>query len=137
MEATGRLSMEQVSGGRFTAVDATIPTHNLQLLHTVDEILFENLDVASSALSCLLLNMAGDAAVQEELRTEIGRFTPSLEAYLARSDTFLEHCCAESRRLCPAICEPQRRSQPPQRNVSRDPLTRHRFRVHLLRALAP
>ncbi|OAA59250.1 Cytochrome P450 [Akanthomyces lecanii RCEF 1005] len=80
-----------------------------QLLHTVDEILFENLDVAASALSCLLLNMACDVASQEDVRREarlaVGmlKADATVEAYLDRSDTYLEQCCAESRRLCPSI----------------------------------
>ncbi|KAH8697071.1 cytochrome P450 CYP5293A2 [Talaromyces proteolyticus] len=78
-----------------------------QFLHTIDEILFENLDVASSALSYLLLNVASDATAQDDLRREmqhVREHDTAEDAYLARSDTFLEHCCAESRRLCPPIC---------------------------------
>ncbi|KAJ3494435.1 hypothetical protein NLG97_g4080 [Lecanicillium saksenae] len=76
-----------------------------QLLHTVDEILFENLDVASSALSYLLMNMACDVAIQQEVRLEAEQLNDVVDAdsYLRRSDTFLELCCAESRRLCPSV----------------------------------
>ena len=94
----------------------------LQVLHTIDKILFENLDVASSALSYLLLNVAGAPTVQEDLRREgkeaisssarlvdgkgeQGWGPKGVDAYLGRSDTYLEQCCIESRRLCPAICE--------------------------------
>ncbi|OAA34440.1 Cytochrome P450 family protein [Beauveria brongniartii RCEF 3172] len=85
-----------------------------QFLHTIDEILFENIDVASAALTHLLVNVGSDAAVQDEVHLEASRYLEnseeeSFQTYLGRSDTYLELCCAESRRLCPvlwyAFCE--------------------------------
>ena len=80
-------------------------------MQTIDEILFENIDVAASMLSYLLINVGGDVAIQEELRREARQYTENsksdsdFEAYLARSNTFLDFCCTESRRLCSLLCE--------------------------------
>ncbi|PQK17913.1 hypothetical protein BB8028_0009g01120 [Beauveria bassiana] len=77
-----------------------------QFLHTVDEILLDNLEVSAAALSYLLINVAGDVQLQQKLRDEARRHLQSgkeqgFEQYLGRSNTLLEFCCAESRRLCP------------------------------------
>ncbi|KAM3427411.1 hypothetical protein NHJ13734_008994 [Beauveria thailandica] len=77
-----------------------------QFLHTIDEILLDNLEVSAAALSYLLINVAGDVQLQQKLRDEARPHLQSakeqgFEQYLGRSNTLLEFCCAESRRLCP------------------------------------
>ncbi|KAM3428582.1 hypothetical protein MY4824_008730 [Beauveria thailandica] len=77
-----------------------------KFLHTIDEILLDNLEVSAAALSYLLINVAGDVQLQQKLRDEARPHLQSakeqdFEQYLGRSNTLLEFCCAESRRLCP------------------------------------
>jgi cytochrome P450 monooxygenase len=81
-----------------------------EFLQTVDEILFANLDVTSSILAFLLINLASNHTAQEELRGEILSYLPhglddspeKFEAYVQKTDTLLEYTCMESIRLCPA-----------------------------------
>ncbi|GME64802.1 cytochrome P450 CYP5293A1 [Neofusicoccum parvum] len=71
-------------------------------LHTIDEILFANIDVTSSVLAFLLINLARNVAAQTDLRAEILEHTADSEAYIQKTDTLLEYTCMESIRLCPA-----------------------------------
>ncbi|KAF7562114.1 hypothetical protein G7046_g2023 [Stylonectria norvegica] len=79
-----------------------------EFLQTVDEILFANLDVMSSIIAFLLINLSMKKEAQDELRQEIldqRSSDPegvSLQAYAQRTDTLLEYTCMESIRLCPA-----------------------------------
>ncbi|ORX94548.1 cytochrome P450 [Clohesyomyces aquaticus] len=73
-----------------------------EFLHTIDEILFANIDVTSSVLAFLLINLARNSRAQTELRQEIGRHGSDPEAYVEKTDTLLEYACMESIRLCPA-----------------------------------
>ncbi|MCJ1381495.1 hypothetical protein MMC17_004606 [Xylographa soralifera] len=75
-----------------------------EFFQTIDEILFTNVDVTSTVLAFLLINLAATAPIQDQLRTEIQswRSSESFEGYLAKSGTLLEHTCIESTRLCPA-----------------------------------
>ena len=77
----------------------------LKFLHTIDEILFANIDVTSSVLAFLLVNLARNTAAQTRLRAEILANATSPEAYVQKTDTLLEHTCMESIRLCPAACK--------------------------------
>jgi hypothetical protein len=81
-------------------------------LQTIDEILFENIDVGASGLSFLLLNMASSREAQHDLRSEAMATSNAngpvvlgtdASAYVAKGNTFLDLCCRESRRLCPAL----------------------------------
>lgn len=78
----------------------------LQFLHTIDEILFANIDVTSSVLAFLLINLARNDTAQTALRAEILQHTGDFEAYLRKADSKLEYTCMESIRLCPAACKP-------------------------------
>ncbi|KJZ74417.1 hypothetical protein HIM_06227 [Hirsutella minnesotensis 3608] len=79
-----------------------------QFLHTIDEILFENLDVASAAGSFLLPNRAADATTQDRLRQETAQLVSAgdkqLRAVPRQPNTYLSHYCVESRRLYPNVC---------------------------------
>lgn len=80
-------------------------TNGTQFLHTIDEILFANIDVTSSVLAFLLVNLARNSSAQRHLRAEILANATSPEAYVQKTDTLLEHTCMESIRLCPAACK--------------------------------
>ncbi|KAK0618757.1 Cytochrome P450 monooxygenase lepD [Lasiodiplodia hormozganensis] len=73
-----------------------------QFLHTIDEILFANIDVTSSVLAFLLINLARNCAAQTQLRAEILANAADPDAYVQKTDTLLERTCMESIRLCPA-----------------------------------
>ncbi|KAF2462609.1 cytochrome P450 [Lindgomyces ingoldianus] len=73
-----------------------------EFLHTIDEILFANIDVTSSVLAFLLINLARNVPAQTDLRAEVLGHTADPEAYLQKTDTLLEFACMESIRLCPA-----------------------------------
>lgn len=81
-------------------------------LQTIDEILFENIDVGAAALSSLLLNMASNREAQEQLRSEakimshadeLASYGSDAFSYVTKTNTFLDICCRESRRLWPAL----------------------------------
>ena len=81
-----------------------------EFLQTVDEILFANLDVTSSILAFLLINLAAQEEAQEDLRQEIMSQIQiadevggePLSTYTQKNTTMLEYTCMESIRLCPA-----------------------------------
>lgn len=79
-----------------------------QLLHTLDELLFVNLDVTVGAISWNLIFLAAHADVYDRLRNEIAakrqasEKNPSVfDAYLMSSQSFLSACISESARLRP------------------------------------
>jgi len=80
----------------------------LDFLHTIDEILFTNVDVTSAVLAFLLLNLAANQDCQDDVRAEMAEKLgpePSpgqIDDYLNESSTLLEYTCLESTRLCPA-----------------------------------
>ena len=80
-------------------------TEIVKFLHTIDEILFANIDVTSSVLAFLLINLARNTSAQRDLRAEILANATNSEAYVQKTDTLLEHTCMESIRLCPAACK--------------------------------
>ncbi|CZT23686.1 related to trichodiene oxygenase cytochrome P450 [Ramularia collo-cygni] len=77
----------------------------VQLLQTLDESLFANLDVTTGAISWNFIYLASSLQDQtrltEEVRREAGADETSWNAYIARSDTFLAACISESSRLRP------------------------------------
>ncbi|KAF2680077.1 cytochrome P450 CYP5293A1 [Lentithecium fluviatile CBS 122367] len=83
-----------------SVLDGTIKERDF--LHTIDEILFANIDVTSSVLAFLLINLARNVPAQADLRAEIFDHTADPEAYIQKTDTLLEYTCMESIRLCPA-----------------------------------
>ncbi|KXJ85037.1 cytochrome P450 [Microdochium bolleyi] len=72
-----------------------------EVLHTLSEILFANLDVSTGVLSWLLYFLAGDSSVQNQLREEIMHGREDLQSYCKRKDTLLSYCMMESFRLRP------------------------------------
>ncbi|PNS14344.1 Cytochrome P450 52A13 [Sphaceloma murrayae] len=80
-------------------------TNVKQLLQTIDESLFANLDVVTGAMSWLIYNLAKHRAAQAQLAEEVQLHTreddASWIAYIMRDDTFLSACIRESARLSP------------------------------------
>lgn len=79
-----------------------------QLLQTIDEMLFANLDVTMGGISWSLLFLAANEDVQEEIRQEIAqaRLTtettgPGWDDYIKMSSTMLAASILESSRLAP------------------------------------
>ena len=73
-----------------------------QLLQTIDEALFANLDVTIGGLSWNPVFLAANPASQEKLRAEVLSQSPeTVDAYVQSSTTFLAACILESARLKP------------------------------------
>ena len=84
----------------------TIP----EILHTLDEILFANLDVTTGGLTWNLVQLAAHPDVQAVLRAEIAKVNSNaigkeaaFEAYLSDPSTYLQCIILESSRLRPLI----------------------------------
>jgi cytochrome P450 len=94
-----------------------------QLLQTLDEMLFANLDVTMGGLSWNLLFLADNPTIQGELREEI-RVTSkthdpaSREGYIRSSSTLLAFCILESARLRPLAAYSVPQSAPTARTVA-------------------
>ncbi|KAI1825836.1 cytochrome P450 [Xylaria intraflava] len=71
-----------------------------EMLHTLDEMLFANLDVTIGAVSWNVVFLAADRAVRERLLAEIESHDAS-DSYLLSSSTLLAACVNESARLRP------------------------------------
>ncbi|KAJ4382544.1 hypothetical protein N0V86_001764 [Didymella sp. IMI 355093] len=78
-----------------------------QVLHTIDESMYANLDVGIGSVSWNLVFLACYPEIQDELCREIQKETSSQgwEKYVQRSDTLLEACICESLRLRPIAGE--------------------------------
>ncbi|KAL4903191.1 hypothetical protein BDW74DRAFT_169103 [Aspergillus multicolor] len=88
-----------------------------EFLHTLDEILFANVDVSSAVLSTMLQHLASDPAFQQKFREEIqeqnqdGTRTYDTDVelekdswkYLSKAETLLNFAIMESMRLSPAF----------------------------------
>ncbi len=92
----------------MTAAVAAGRMSRAHLLHTLDEILFANLDVTLGGISWNVVFMAADLDCQARLRSEIaerrGRElgkTADLDEYYHSSGSYLAACIAESARLRP------------------------------------
>ncbi|KAK4153858.1 cytochrome P450 [Chaetomidium leptoderma] len=70
-----------------------------EALHTLSEILFANLDVATGTLSWLVIFLALDESVQKQLREELGG-RPAEES-CTKKDDLLAYCFMETLRLRP------------------------------------
>jgi cytochrome P450 len=79
--------------------------HSVQVVHTIAESLFANLDIATHVLTSSTLLLADNAKVQSDLLAEFKREEGNLQAYLARKDTLLHYCLLEALRLQPVICK--------------------------------
>ncbi|OJD30966.1 cytochrome p450 oxidoreductase [Diplodia corticola] len=76
-----------------------------QLLQTLDESLFANLDVTTGAISWNFIHLASSpkdqARLLEEIEKEVGPDDASWDTYISRNDTFLAACISEASRLRP------------------------------------
>lgn len=79
----------------------------------MDELLFTNIDVTSTVLAFLLINIAANQDFQSSLREEIAtkQSQPSyrLNDYVLEKDTLLHYAAMESVRMSPALCKPSTR----------------------------
>ncbi|KAH6671652.1 cytochrome P450 [Halenospora varia] len=79
-----------------------------EVLHTLDELLFENLDVSLGALAWNVIFLAGHPETQEELRNEIAQVkneetSDSWVAYVLGTSNLIQACILESARLKPIV----------------------------------
>jgi cytochrome P450 len=73
-----------------------------QVLQTLDEMLFANLDVTAGALAWPFIFLASYTSVQDKVRHEINAIHPSeIKSYLLSADTYLHSVLLESARLRP------------------------------------
>jgi cytochrome P450 len=75
----------------------------LEVVHTIAESLFANLDITTHVLTSSTLLLADNAKVQSDLLAEFGREEGDLQTYLSRKDTLLHYCLLEALRLQPVI----------------------------------
>ena len=96
-----------------------------QILQTLDEILFANLDVTMGGLSWNLVFLAANSRVQQKLLDEIlkgtgpgtGEDPAGTNSYLLSSSTFLSACILESARLRPLAAFSVPQSAPSRRVI--------------------
>ncbi|CAD6565536.1 MAG: hypothetical protein ASARMPRED_007316 [Alectoria sarmentosa] len=89
-----------------------------QLLQTVDEALFANLDVTIGGLSWNLVFLAANPVSQERLRVEaLSQTTDTVDEYVQSSTTYLAACILESSRLKPLAAFSVPQSAPTDRLV--------------------
>ncbi|EYE97465.1 uncharacterized protein EURHEDRAFT_409686 [Aspergillus ruber CBS 135680] len=74
-----------------------------EFLHTLDEILFANVDISSAVLSTLFSQLAANPAFQDALRAEISQWTEKITQYISKQDTLLNCAIMESMQLIPAF----------------------------------
>ncbi|KAJ5797251.1 uncharacterized protein N7518_005791 [Penicillium psychrosexuale] len=72
-----------------------------EILQTLSEMLFANLDVSTHVLSWLIIFLAEDIDIQQQVRAEISANPGSLAELCGRKDTLLQFCFLESARLRP------------------------------------
>ncbi|GFF56480.1 cytochrome P450 734A1 [Aspergillus udagawae] len=73
----------------------------MELVQTLSEIIFANLDVSTHILTWLIILLAENSGWQARLRDEITATDLTLPKLCARKDTLLHHCFLESIRLRP------------------------------------
>ncbi|KAG6356929.1 hypothetical protein INS49_014804 [Diaporthe citri] len=78
-----------------------------EFLHTLDEVLFANVEVSAAVLNTLLTNLAANQDFQSRLRDEVTSWAAeesgNLETFLSKQDTLLNFAVMESMRLSPAF----------------------------------
>lgn len=74
-----------------------------EVLHTIDESLFANLDVTTHVLTWAIVLLGNHPDVQELVRSEIKANTNDLETYMNRKDTLLHYSLLESLRVRPLL----------------------------------
>ncbi|PYI09959.1 cytochrome P450 [Aspergillus sclerotiicarbonarius CBS 121057] len=93
----------------YRGVDHNREMKQTEFLHTLDEILFANVDVSSAVLNTMFSQLAATPAFQAALRTEILQWkkdTPddkNMTRYISKQDTLLNFAIMESMRLTPAF----------------------------------
>ena len=101
----------------YEAVEQGSLSHE-QLLQTIDEALFANLDVTTGGLSWNVVFLAANPASQGKLRAEVLSQTPeTADAYVQSSTTFLSACILESARLKPLAAFSVAQSAPTDRLI--------------------
>ncbi|KKK25539.1 hypothetical protein P175DRAFT_0512147 [Aspergillus ochraceoroseus IBT 24754] len=85
-------SWKEVVEGRIT---------KKEMVQTMSEMLFANLDVSTNVLGWLVIFLAQDVQIQAQLRAEIKNQTSTLQELCNRKDSLLHHCFLESLRLRP------------------------------------
>lgn len=76
-----------------------------EFLHTMDEILFANVDISSAVLTTLFSNLAVQPDLQQTLRAEIADAKVlGLLKYFSKYESLLNMTVMESIRLRPAFC---------------------------------
>lgn len=84
-------------------------SHYYQVLQTLDEILFANIDVSAAVLNTILTNLASHQSFQSRLRNEFAVRTAEgavdIEKFLSKQDTLLNFTVMESMRLSPPFCK--------------------------------
>ncbi|THV46316.1 hypothetical protein BGAL_0396g00090 [Botrytis galanthina] len=107
----------------FTAKELGELTED-EMLHTLDEMLYANLDVTIGGVSWNLVFLASDVSVQDQLRAEYQTAQKeadenglTLEKYLSSSTTLLAACVSEASRLRPLAAFSVPQSIPTQRVV--------------------
>ncbi|KAL7952875.1 cytochrome P450 [Trichoderma compactum] len=97
------------SGGAIVALLEAVERGKIskeELLQTLDESLFANLDVTAHALSWTMLRIAHHTIMQNDVRQEIKANSHSeeeYEEYLRQDNTLLAACILESSRLHPIL----------------------------------
>ncbi|KAM3429057.1 hypothetical protein MY4824_008480 [Beauveria thailandica] len=103
----GDMSKREVSENPKMGMKRFYLAHRRQFLQTVDELLFTNIDVTSTAVACLLLNIAENPDFQESLRREMAQMKsePSyhVQQYIAKRDVLLHYAILESLRMRPVL----------------------------------
>jgi cytochrome P450 len=93
-----------------------------QLLHTLDEALFANLDVTTGGMSWVLVLLAANRQYQEKIRNELrmndANNRGSRKPYILASGTLLAACISEAARLRPLAAFSVPQSLPTPRIVS-------------------
>ena len=101
----------------FKAANQGTISHE-QLLQTIDEALFANLDVTIGGLSWNLVFLAANPVCQERLRTEVlSQTSETMDEYVQSSTTYLAACILESSRLKPLAAFSVPQSAPTDRLV--------------------
>jgi hypothetical protein len=73
----------------------------VQVLHTLSEMLFANLDVTTHVLVSLLVLLGSSPQTQDEIRAELCNSNQDPQEYCGRKDTLLHYSYLESLRLRP------------------------------------
>jgi gliotoxin/aspirochlorine/mycotoxins biosynthesis cytochrome P450 monooxygenase len=74
----------------------------VQILQTLDEMLFANLDVTTFLLSWMLILLSQHKSLQRELRAEVAANKEDLVSYISSKRTLLHWCFLETLRIRPA-----------------------------------